>query len=159
MVSSPSQWFHPREDGFSSLRIVSPSMLGRPIAASPARLTDCAILGALSALRMVYKQPPSIHRQQEMSLGSNDICQFDPLMFQLLIHDGDLNSLQPGIVGEWHPALCQKLLEWKAMDASSSIASFANLIITCFDFEVSNHSPPFHMPHLSDLHLCLARCT
>ena len=119
---SSGQWFAPREDGHSTLATSYPLAMAQCV--PPSRLRNMAILGAVVAMSLVR--------------GVSTIP-LDPVLLHFFIHDCDLHSIHPGVLGEWHPALKQTISDWIALgpDGDANTPIFRNHFITHHDLQVS----------------------
>ena len=86
--------------------------------------SNMAILGAVVAMSLVR--------------GVSTIP-LDPVLLHFFIHDCDLHSIHPGVLGEWHPALKQTISDWIALgpDGDANTPTFRNHFITHHDLQVS----------------------
>lgn len=123
VTASTTKWFHPGLDEFSSLRVFAHGFVHR--------IREVAIFGAFCALKMAFKQPPA-----RMFGPQGD--RIDPLVLQLLIHEGDIHSLHPSLVGEWHPQLRHELQAWLDMGPTGDARLFNSLIVSHLGYEVSS---------------------
>lgn len=121
-VASSTQWFHPRADGRSTLRILHSAESARAVPSS--RIINLTKLGAICALMMIMGQSPH---------------PFDPAVFQYLVHDCDLEALHPAFIGEWHADLRKTILDWKATGYQGNVAQFESHFMTYHDYEVRLH--------------------
>lgn len=136
--SKPTEWFHERADGHSTLRIVHPALVARLIPAT--RLRDCAKFGATCALALTYG----------MTLGPH----FGPGVLQYIIHGCDLASLHPAFVGEWYPELKRTISDWIAAGPDGDITAFQSHFAIYHDMQVSQSCRSFrdHVAHMFYLH-------
>jgi len=63
----------------------------------------------------------------------------DPVLLHFFVHDCDLHSIHPGVLGEWHPNLKQTISDWIALgpDGDADIPTLRNHFITHHDLQVS----------------------
>jgi hypothetical protein len=77
---------------------------------------------------MIEKQPPA-----SLTLPDGWL---DPLIFQAIIHGGDLAALHPTIIGEWHPSVRVKLHEWIDLGHTGNPSNFNDMLMNLFNMEV-----------------------
>ncbi|TFK60950.1 hypothetical protein BDN72DRAFT_863987 [Pluteus cervinus] len=130
-VSNGEAWLLSRHDGFHTLNI-SPEGLS-----TEERCILIRILAALCGLLVVCGMPPE---------------KFTPLIFQVLLNQGDVRSLTPGIFSEYHPGVVRLIQGWLdlgpngallGLDATNSTLAERNRatelrdhIITYFNIDV-----------------------
>ena len=119
---SSGQWFALHEDGHSTLAISYPLAMAQCVPLS--RLRNMAILGAAVAMSLVR--------------GMSTIP-LDPVLLHFFVHDCDLHSIHPGVLGEWHPKLKQTISDWIALgpDGDANTPTLQNHFITYHDLQVS----------------------
>lgn len=61
----------------------------------------------------------------------------DPVLLQFLIHDCDLHSIHPALLGEWHPELKQTISAWIALGPHGDAAPFQGFFATYYDRQAS----------------------
>jgi hypothetical protein len=115
-----SQWFETREDGMASVKIVYPMSASRFIPQQ--RLLSLTKLGALCALLLIIGQCPS---------------PLDPCILQYTVHGMNIHSLHPAFVGEWHPEIRAKVLQWLDISSDGDITPFQNHLTAYNALEVS----------------------
>ena len=101
------QYFDARDDDLASIRIAYPASIATTV---PLRLQKLSTFGALCALMLVSGQSPA---------------PLDPCIVQLMVYSGDLHSLHPRLVGEWHPELRATILSWLSIGPTGDPAPFA----------------------------------
>ncbi|KAJ3503361.1 hypothetical protein NLJ89_g8472 [Agrocybe chaxingu] len=114
-----SEFFLPRAGNYSSLAIThsfSPSFI------SPARLQSLAVLGALSALMLIYGMAPE---------------PLSPVLIHYMIHDCNFDSIHPGLLSEWLPELRQLLRRWIEGNHSSDLLPFREHFAIYHDLQIS----------------------
>ncbi|CAA7258598.1 unnamed protein product [Cyclocybe aegerita] len=114
-----SEFFLPRAGNYSSLAVThsfSTSFI------SPAHLQKLAVLGALSALMLIYGMAPE---------------PLSPVLVHYMIHDCDFNSIHPGLLSEWLPELQQLLRCWIDGDHSLDLIHFREHFATYHDMQIS----------------------
>jgi hypothetical protein len=104
-----SQWFETREDGMALVKIVYPMSASRFIPQQ--RLLSLTKLGALCALLLIIGQCPS---------------PLDPCILQYAVHGMNIHSLHPAFIGEWHPEIRAKVLQWLHIGSGGDIIPFQN---------------------------------
>jgi len=102
-----SQWFLPLVDNAASLQTSACFLLSCTITQN--RLSDVKKLGALCALLLINGQCPE---------------PFNPLIFQYIINDCDLNSLHEHLIGEWHPDLRATIRQWIDVGETGDVTLF-----------------------------------
>ena len=60
----------------------------------------------------------------------------DPCVFQFAVHGLQLEALHSGFVGEWHPKLQAKLLEWNELGPRGDILAFDTFLEETLGFGV-----------------------
>ena len=101
--ASVSRWFSQQEDECCSLATIYPLSMAQYI--PDARKCDLSILGAAIAICLI----------RGMSAAP-----LDPVLLHFFIHECDLHSIHPGILGEWHPSLKQIVSDWIALGPSGN---------------------------------------
>ena len=117
-----SHWFSQREDGHCTLATAYPLSMARYI--PDARKRDLSILGAAAAICLI----------RGMS-----VAPLDPVLLHFFIHECDLHSIHPGILGEWHPSLKQIVSDWIALgpNGNANTDTFRMHFLTYQDLQVS----------------------
>lgn len=115
-----ARWFTPRMDGFSSITVSQSLASARYIA--PQRLRDLRCLGALTALLLINRMPPT---------------PLDPLLLQFLIYDCSLHAIYPALCAEWHPELHGLIQSWLALGPEGDISAFQAHFVSYHEHEVS----------------------
>jgi len=133
-----SDWFVPREDGHATLATSYSLSVAQYVPAS--RKRNMAILGAAVALNLLrgVSTPP-----------------LDPVLLHFFVHNCDLHSIHPGILGEWHPALKQIVSDWIALgpDGDANTPTNQQHFATYHDLQVSFISYSRHFILLTLFHL------
>ncbi|TFK63365.1 hypothetical protein BDN72DRAFT_902460 [Pluteus cervinus] len=88
-----AKYFSATLDDFSSILVPNG---GPELSSTGQLLVQFEVLGCLSILMIAFGMPPT---------------PLNPLIFQCMLHHGDLHSLTPRLIGEWHPGFRQ-LLEY-----------------------------------------------
>ena len=91
-----------------------------------------SILGAIMALSLVWGMSAS---------------PFDPVLLHFFIHNCDLHSIHPGILGEWHPILKQTVTDWINMGPGGDTTPFQPHFATFRDTQVRVYSLGIHSNH------------
>lgn len=117
--SSAAEWFLPRADGHSALATMHPFSTVRYVPVS--RLQNLSVLGAATALNLIH--------------GMSAVP-FDPVFLHYLVYGCDISSIQPNIVGEWHPALLLTISNWLAVGPSGDTRQFQEHFGSYHDFQV-----------------------
>jgi len=78
-------------------------------------------LGAICAMLFILGQCPE---------------PLDPCIFQFAVHGLQLEALHPAFIGEWHPKLCFKLLQWNELGLGDDIGHFDSYLEEIFGFRV-----------------------
>ncbi|KAH8105799.1 hypothetical protein DFH11DRAFT_1518335 [Phellopilus nigrolimitatus] len=127
-------WFHELADKQSSIKTMHSIQSARFVPNS--RIQDLRVLGALCALMLILGQAPS---------------PFDPCMFQFIVHDCKLQSLNEALVGAWHPEIRRTVLDWNAAGPEGNIAPFAAHFLT-----YHNQDPSVYQERDMDSHNAIA---
>jgi hypothetical protein len=114
-----AQWFNMRADGHCALSTSHTLSSARFV--SMARKQNMAILGAAVALCL-------IRGMSTMPL--------DPIVIHFFIHDCDIHSIHPAILGEWHPRLRQTISDWLRLGPHGNPAPFQEHFATFHDLQV-----------------------
>jgi hypothetical protein len=114
------EWFAPHAGNFSTLAIMHTLSIAKYIPAS--RLQNITILGAVTALSLIH--------------GMATIP-WDPIFLHFFIHDCDISSMHPGIVGEWHPELKQTISNWLDIGPHGDITNFRDYFASYHDLQVT----------------------
>ena len=119
---NPSHWFSQREDGHCTLASNYPLSMARYI--PDARKHDLSILGAVVAMCLICGM---------------SAAPLDPVLLHFFIHESDLHSIYPGILGEWHPSLKQTVSDWIALGphGNANTDAFRTHFLTYQDLQVS----------------------
>ena len=114
-----AQWFNPRADGFSTLATTHPQDTAYCIPET--RLDSLTVFGAVVALCLIrgVSVPP-----------------LDPVLIHFFIHNCNIRSITPGIVGEWHPALKKTIDDWLQIGPNAKVAAFQEFFTTYFELQV-----------------------
>lgn len=115
-----SQWFILHADGHSTLATSHTYSTSRHVSA--ARKRSMTILGAITSLCLMR------------GLSATPI---DPVVLQFFIHDCNLNSIHPGILGEWHPHIRQTVSEWIEAGPEGDVMPFQSHFASYHDLQVS----------------------
>lgn len=122
IIGNPTQWFLPRCDERSTLK----TLHSGPTSSwtSSKRIRDAGILGACTALMMIYGFEPS---------------PLDPCLLQFIANGCDLNSLHPAFIREWHAELFVVIKSWIDMGHTGNVtdALFVRHFATFHDIQVS----------------------
>ena len=102
-----SEWFISYANGFSTLVTSHCLILSHFV--SLGRKCNMSILSAITALSLV----------QGMSASP-----FDPILLHFFVHNCDLHSIYPGILGKWHPILKQTVTDWINMGPGGDATLF-----------------------------------
>jgi hypothetical protein len=123
-----SEWFTPRGDGHSTLTTSYPLAMAQFVPLL--RIRNMAILGAAVAMSLVR---------------GVSTTPLDPVLLHFFVHDCDLHSIHPGLLGEWHPTLKQTISDWVALgpDGDANTPTFRNFFINYYDLQVSFSSMTF----------------
>lgn len=114
------EWFTPRSDGFYTLSTTTHALSSRFI--SDSRRRNLAILGAVTALWLLRGLPT---------------LPLDPVFIHFLIHDCNLHSIHPAILGEWHPTLKQTISNWINLGPNGDPSPFGQYFAMVHDIHVS----------------------
>jgi len=60
----------------------------------------------------------------------------DPIVIHFFIHDCDIHSIHPAILGEWHPRLRQTISDWLRLGPHGNPAPFQEHFATFHDLQV-----------------------
>ena len=97
-----SHWFSQWEDGHCVLATTYPLFMAQYI--PDACKCDLSILGAIVTMCLIHGMSVTL---------------LDPIL-HYFIHECDLCSIHPGILGEWHPALKQVIFDWIGLGVNSN---------------------------------------
>lgn len=114
-----TQWFASHADGHSTLATSHRLSSARFVSAS--RKQSMSILGAVVALCLV----------RGMSTYP-----LDPVVLHFFIHDCNIHSIHPAILGEWHPTLKRMIADWIKLGPDGDPASFQVHFATYHDLQV-----------------------
>jgi hypothetical protein len=114
------EWFTPRSDGFYTLSTTTLAL--SPEFVSDSRQRNLAVLGAATALLLIRGLPT---------------VPLDPVFLHFLIHDCDLHSIHPSILGEWHPTLKQTISSWIDLGPNGDLSPFSQHFTIIHDIHVS----------------------
>jgi hypothetical protein len=117
------EWFTPRADGFYTLSTTTRSLSSQHV--SESRLRNLTILGAATALWLLHRLPT---------------VPLDPVFLHFLIHDCNLDSIHPAILGEWHPSLRQTISNWVDLGPDGDASPFGDHFTFIHDIHVSFYS-------------------
>jgi hypothetical protein len=117
--SSGTEWYVPRADGHSTLATTHTLSTARHIPRS--RLRNLSILGAVTALSLIH---------------GISAAPLDPVLLHFFIHDFDVASLHPALIGEWHPELKQTIADWHEMGPRGDITQFQQHFAVYHDIQV-----------------------
>lgn len=117
----PSRWFLPLVDNAASLQTSVRFFLSRSV--DQDQLERVKKLGALCALLLINGQCPE---------------PFNPLIFQYIINDCDLQSLHEHLVGEWHPDLRTTIRQWIDMGETGDVTPFRSHFASFHNQSVRN---------------------
>ncbi|TFK59998.1 hypothetical protein BDN72DRAFT_905353 [Pluteus cervinus] len=106
MKDKPAKYFSQTLDKFSSILVPQGGPRLFLMAPSKDLLLEFNILGALSAMMVAHGIPP---------------LPFNPLVIQYMLHCGDLHSLTPPLVGEWHPGFRSTLEYFISLGAKGDL--------------------------------------
>ena len=115
-----AQWFNIRADGHCALSTSHTLSSARFV--STERKKNMAVLGAAIALCLI----------RGMSTTP-----LDPVVIHFFIHDCDIHSINPAILGEWHPRLKQTISDWLSLGPRGDPAPFQEHFATFHDLQVS----------------------
>lgn len=114
-----AQWLSPRADGFSTLATSHSLEMASFIPKS--RLENMSVFGAVIALCL---------------LRGVSVPPIDPVVIHFFIHDCNVHSLHPDIIGEWHPSLKKTITDWLNTGPDNDVTSFQDFFATYFDLQV-----------------------
>lgn len=117
--SQMSKWLIPRADGHCSLATTQSMSTAHSIPAS--RIHAMEVFGgitAMSLLRGVSASP------------------LDPVVLHFFIHDCNIHSIHPQLLGEWHPTLKQTIAGWLHIGPHGDISAFRDHFATYHDLQV-----------------------
>lgn len=114
------EWFMPHADGYSTLALMHPLSIARHTPVS--RLRNLSILGAVTALSL-------IHGMATVPL--------DPVFLYFFVHDCNISSIHPNIVGEWHPELKRTIYNWLEVGSHGDISQFRDYFASYHDLQVT----------------------
>lgn len=117
----PTVWFLPRQDTHSSLMTLG--LQRRQESSTTHRSIKLSVLGALTSLLLLNGVPP---------------VPLSPVLLHYFIHNLDLNSISPGLLGNWYPELGKLIQDWIAAGPDGNIEVFASHFITYHDTQVSH---------------------
>ena len=103
----PFEWFIPHVNEFSMLATSHCLTSSRFI--SSGRKRNMSILGTITTLSLIWGMSAS---------------QLDPILLHFLVHNCDLHSIHPGIVGEWHPVLKRTIADWISIGLRGDVTPF-----------------------------------
>lgn len=115
-----SEWFIAHANGHSTLAISHSLNSARFV--SHSRKRSMAVLGAITALSLISGMSAS---------------PLDPVLLHFLLHNCDLHSIHPGILGEWHPDLKRSITDWINIGPDGDAAPFQAHFATYRDTQVS----------------------
>lgn len=122
------RWFMLCSDNYSTVLTTQSCLLSMTHGSfegvvSSTRLELLSVLGALTSLMLLYRTAPT---------------PLSPAFLQLLLHNGDFQSLTSSFIQEWHPQLYRTLNKWKSTEfLSSDISEFDTHFQLYHDFPVS----------------------
>ena len=64
----------------------------------------------------------------------------DPVVIHFFIHDCDIHSIHPAILGEWHPHLKQTISDWLCHGPLGNSAPFQEHFATFHDLQVRHQA-------------------
>lgn len=121
----PTMWFLQRQETHSSLVTLG---LQRRQESSTSPMTQrsikLSVLGALTSLLLLNGVPP---------------VPLSPVLLHYFIHDLELNSISPDLLGNWYPDLGKLIQDWIAAGPDGDIEAFASHFITYHDTQVSTN--------------------
>lgn len=129
-----TQWLNPRAAGLCTLATTHSVEMARCI--SPSRLENMSIFGAVIAMCL---------------LRGVSVPPLNPVVLHFFIHDCNIHSLHPDIIGEWHPSLKKTITDWLNTGPDGNITSFQDFFATYFDLQVSDKL--FQYMHLVFIYL------
>lgn len=115
-----SEWLIGHADNLSTIATSHSLTSARYV--SSRRKRNMSIFGAAAALSLI----------RGSSAGT-----LDPVLLHFLIHNCDLHSIHPGIVGEYHPALKQTIADWMALGPKGDPTPFQAHFAIFRDVQVS----------------------
>lgn len=113
-----ARWLTPRADGQSTVTTTHSISTARSISAS--RLRNMETFGAIIAICLL----------RGLSVP------MDPVVLHYFVHDCDLNSIHPQILGEWHPTLKKTIVEWLDVGPHGDISAFQEHFAIFHDMQV-----------------------
>jgi hypothetical protein len=127
----PTVWFLQRQDTHSSLMTLG--LQRRQESSTTQRSIKLSVLGALTSLLLLNGVPP---------------VPLSPVLLHYFIHNLELNSISPDMLGNWYPDLGKLIQDWIATGPNGDIEAFASHFITYHDIQVSHASCMFFIPFI-----------
>ena len=116
----PTIWFLQRQEDHASLMTLG--LQRREESSTTQRSIKLSVLGALTSLLLLNGLPP---------------VPISPVLLHYFIHDSDLNSITPDLLGNWYPNLGKLMQEWIAAGPNGDIGVFSSHFSTYHDTQVS----------------------
>jgi hypothetical protein len=117
----PAIWFLQRQDTHSSLMTLG--LQRRQGSSITERSIKLSVLGALTSLLLLNGVPP---------------IPLSPVLLHYFIHNLELDSISPDLLGNWYPDLGRLIQDWIAAGPNGDIEAFAGHFITYHDTQVSH---------------------
>lgn len=118
--SNDTEWFAMHADGHATLATMHSVSTAKYVPLSCLR--NLSVLRAATALSLLH--------------GMSTIP-WDPVFLHFLVHDCNILSMHPGIVGEWHPELKQMISNWLDVGPRDDITQFREYFASYHDIQVA----------------------
>jgi hypothetical protein len=117
----PAIWFLQRQDTHASLMTLG--LQRRQESSTTQRSIKLSVLGTLTSLLLLNGVPH---------------VPLSPVLLHYFIHNSELNSISPNLLGDWYPDLRKLIQDWIAAGPNGDIEAFTSHFMTYHNTQVSH---------------------